>query len=137
MDLHGSVSYKEEPIFTHDYPTYTDPRPEYDKINRHITLFPAVGNDFTITLQGNQDPLDIPNLLKYCDFLDSLIPEKIEDYNQIINEIIITRDNFKSTQNIQEKDKYAEIFKEKNKELYKWREEVTTIVLQNGVEVSD
>ena len=137
LDLHGSVSYKEEPIFTHDYPTYTDPRPEYDKINRHITLFPAVGNDFTITLQGNQDPLDIPNLLKYCDFLDSLIPEKIEDYNQIINEIIITRDNFKSTQNIQEKDKYAEIFKEKNKELYKWREEVTTIVLQNGVEVSD
>ena len=137
LDLHGSVSYKEEPIFTHDYPTYTDPRPEYDKINRHITLFPAVGNDFTITLQGNQDPLDIPNLLKYCNFLDSLIPEKIEDYNQIINEIIITRDNFKSTQNIQEKDKYAEIFKEKNKELYKWREEVTTIVLQNGVEVSD
>ena len=137
LDLHGSVSYKEEPIFTHDYPTYTDPRPEYDKINRHITLFPAVGNDFTITLQGKQDPLDIPNLLKYCDFLDSLIPEKIEDYNQIINEIIITRDNFKSTQNIQEKDKYAEIFKEKNKELYKWREEVTTIVLQNGVEVSD
>ena len=137
LDLYGSVSYKEEPIFTHDYPTYTDPRPEYDKINRHITLFPAVGNDFTITLQGNQDPLDIPNLLKYCDFLDSLIPEKIEDYNQIINEIIITRDNFKSTQNIQEKDKYAEIFKEKNKELYKWREEVTTIVLQNGVEVSD
>ena len=137
MDLHGSVSYKEEPIFTHDYPTYTDPRPEYDKINRHITLFPAVGNDFTITLRGNQDPLDIPNLLKYCNFLDSLIPEKIEDYNQIINEIIITRDNFKSTQNIQEKDKYAEIFKEKNKELYKWREEVTTIVLQNGVEVSD
>ena len=137
LDLHGSVSYKEEPIFTHDYPTYTDPRPEYDKINRHITLFPAVGNDFTITLRGNQDPLDIPNLLKYCNFLDSLIPEKIEDYNQIINEIIITRDNFKSTQNIQEKDKYAEIFKEKNKELYKWREEVTTIVLQNGVEVSD
>lgn len=137
LDLHGSVSYKEEPIFTHDYPTYTDPRPEYDKINRHITLFPAVGNDFTITLQGKQDPLDIPNLLKYCNFLDSLIPEKIEDYNQIINEIIITRDNFKSTQNIQEKDKYAEIFKEKNKELYKWREEVTTIVLQNGVEVSD
>ena len=137
LDLHGSVSYKEEPIFTHDYPTYTDPRPEYDKINRHITLFPAVGNDFTITLRGNQDPLDIPNLLKYCNFLDSLIPEKIEDYNQIINEIIITRDNFKSTQNIQKKDKYAEIFKEKNKELYKWREEVTTIVLQNGVEVSD
>ena len=137
LDLYGSVSYKEEPIFTHDYPTYTDPRPEYDKINRHITLFPAVGNDFTITLQGNQDPLDIPNLLKYCDFLDSLIPEKIEDYNQIINEIIITRDNFKSTKNIQEKDKYAEFFKEKNKELYKWREEVTTIVLQNGVEVSD
>ena len=137
LDLHGSVSYKEEPIFTHDYPTYTDPRPEYDKINRHITLFPAVGNDFTITLQGNQNPLDIPNLLKYCNFLDSLIPEKIEDYNQIINEIIITRDNFKSTQNIQEKDKYAEIFKEKNKELYKWREEVTTIFLQNGVEVSD
>ena len=137
LDLHGSVSYKEEPIFTHDYPTYTDPRPEYDKINRHITLFPAVGNDFTITLRGNQDPLDIPNLLKYCNFLDSLIPEKIEDYNQIINEIIITRDNFKSTQNIQEKDKYAEIFKEKNKELYKWREEATTVVLQNGVEVSD
>ena len=137
LDLHGSVSYKEEPIFTHDYPTYTDPRPEYDKINRHITLFPAVGNDFTITLQGNQDPLDIPNLLKYCNFLDSLIPEKIEDYNQIINEIIIIRDNFKSTQNIQEKDKYAEIFKEKNKELYKWREEVTTIVLQNGIEVSN
>ena len=137
LDLHGSVSYKEEPIFTHDYPTYTDPRPEYDKINRHITLFPAVGNDFTIILQGNQDPLDIPNLLKYCNFLDSLIPEKIEDYNQIINEIIITRDNFKSTQNIQEKDKYAEIFKEKNKELYKWREEATTVVLQNGVEVSD
>ena len=137
LDLHGSVSYKEEPIFTHDYPTYTDPRPEYDKINRHITLFPAVGNDFTITLQGKQDPLDIPNLLKYCNFLASLIPEKIEDYNQIINEIIITRNNFKSTQNIQEKDKYAEIFKEKNKELYKWREEVTTIVLQNGVEVSD
>ena len=137
LDLHGSVSYKEEPIFTHDYPTYTDPRPEYDKINRHITLFPAFGNDFTIILQGNQDPLDIPNLLKYCNFLDSLIPEKIEDYNQIINEIIITRDNFKSTKNIQEKDKYAEFFKEKNKELYKWREEVTTIVLQNGVEVSN
>ena len=136
LDLRGSVSYKEEPIYTHDYPTYTDPRPEYDKTNRHITLFPAVGNDFSIALQEEQGSLSISNLPKYCNSLDSLIPEKLEDYNQIINEIYITIDNFKSTQNIHEKDKYAELFKEKNKELYKWREEVTTIVLQNGIEVS-
>ena len=136
LDLRGSASYKEEPIYTHDYPTYTDPRPEYDKTNRHITLFPAVGNDFSIALQEEQGSLSISNLPKYCNSLDSLIPEKLEDYNQIINEIYITIDNFKSTQNIHEKDKYAELFKEKNKELYKWREEVTTIVLQNGIEVS-
>ena len=136
LDLHGSVSYKEEPIYTHDYPTYTAPRPEYDKTNRHITLFPAAGNDFSIALQEEQGSLSISNLPKYCNSLDSLIPEKLEDYNQIINEIHITIDNFKSTQNIHEKDKYAELFKEKNKELYKWREEVTTIVLQNGIEVS-
>ena len=136
LDLHGSVSYKEEPIYTHDYPTYTAPRPEYDKTNRHITLFPAAGNDFSIALQEEQGSLSISNLPKYCNSLDSLIPEKLEDYNQIINEIHITIDNFKSTQNIHEKDKCAELFKEKNKELYKWREEVTTIVLQNGIEVS-
>ena len=136
IDLHGSSSNKEEPRFTHDYPTYTDPRPEYDKTNRHITLFPAVGNDFSIDLQEEQGPLSISNLPKYCNSLDSLIPEKLEDYNQIINEIYITRDNFKSTQNIHEKDKCAELFKEKNRELYKWREEVTTKVLQNGIEVS-
>ena len=136
IDLHGSFSNKEEPRFTHDYPTYTDPRPEYDKINRHITLFPAVGNDFSIDLQEEQGSLSISNLPKYCNSLDSLIPEKLEDYNQIINEIYITRDNFKSTQNIHEKDKCAELFKEKNRELYKWREEVTTKVLQNGIEVS-
>ena len=136
LDLRGSVSYKEEPIYTHDYPTYTAPRPEYDKTNRHITLFPAAGNDFSIALQEEQGSLSISNLPKYCNSLDSLIPEKLEDYNQIINEIYITIDNFKSTQNIHEKDKYAELFKEKNKELYKWREEVTTIVLQNGIEVS-
>lgn len=136
IDLHGSSSNKEEPRFTHDYPTYTDPRPEYDKTNRHITLFPAVGNDFSIDLQEEQGPLSISNLPKYCNSLDSLIPEKLEDYNQIINEIYITRDNFKSTQNIHEKDKCAELFKENNRELYKWREEVTTKVLQNGIEVS-
>lgn len=139
IDLHGSFSDKEEPRFTHDYPTYTDPRPEYDKINRYITLFPAAGNDFNIIIisRGNQGPIDISNLLKYCNSLDSLAPEKIEEYNGIINEIYIIKDNFKSTHKIQEKDKYAELFKKKNKELYKWREEVTTIVLQNGVEVSD
>ncbi|MDO4883623.1 MAG: hypothetical protein Q3991_01610, partial [Rothia sp. (in: high G+C Gram-positive bacteria)] len=137
LDLHGSVSYKEEPIFTHDYPTYTDLRPEYDKINRHITLFPAVGNDFSIILQGNQGPLDMSNLLKYCNSLDSLMPEKLEEYNQIINKIYITKDNFKSAQNIQEKDKYTKLFKENNKELYKWREEVTTIVVQNGIKISN
>lgn len=137
LDLHGSVSYKEEPIFTHDYPTYTDPRPEYDKINRHITLFPAFGNNFSITLQGNQDPLDMSNLLKYCNSLDSLMPEKLEEYNQIINKIYITKDNFKSAQNIHEKDKYTKLFKENNKELYKWCKEVTTIVFQNGIKISN
>ena len=137
LDLHGSVSYKEEPIFTHDYPTYTDPRPEYDKINRHITLFPTVGNNFSITLQGNQDPLDMSNLLKYCNSLDSLMPEKLEEYNQIINKIYITKDNFKSAQNIHEKDKYTKLFKENNKELYKWCKEVTTIVFQNGIKISN
>lgn len=137
IDLHGSFSDKEEPRFTHDYPTYTDPRPEYDKINRHITLFPTVGNNFSITLQGNQDPLDMSNLLKYCNSLDSLMPEKLEEYNQIINKIYITKDNFKSAQNIQEKDKYTKLFKENNKELYKWREEVTTIVFQNGIKISN
>ena len=137
LDLHGSVSYKEEPIFTHDYPTYTDPRPEYDKINRHITLFPTIGNNFSITLQGNQDPLDMSNLLKYCNSLDSLMPEKLEEYNQIINKIYITKDNFKSAQNIHEKDKYTKLFKENNKELYKWCKEVTTIVFQNGIKISN
>ena len=137
LDLHGSVSYKEGPIFTHDYPTYTDPRPEYDKINRHITLFPTVGNNFSITLQGNQGPLDMSNLPKYCNSLDSLMPEKLEEYNQIINKIYITKDNFKSAQNIQEKDKYTKLFKENNKELYKWRKEVTTIVFQNGIKISN
>lgn len=139
IDLHGSFSNKEEPRFTHDYPTCTDPRPEYDKINRHITLFPAAGNDFSIIIisRGNKGPIDISNLPKYCNSLDSLPPEKIKEYNGIINEIYIIKDNLKSTRKIQEKDKYAELFKKKNKELYKWREEVTTIVLQNGVEVSD
>ena len=137
LDLHGSVSYKEEPIFTHDYPTYTAPRPEYDKINRHVTLFPTVGNNFSITLQGNKDPLDMSNLLKYCNSLDSLMPEKLEEYNQIINKIYITKDNCESAQNIQEKDKYTKLFKKNNKELYKWREEVTTIVVQNGIKISD
>ena len=137
LDLHGSVSYKEEPIFTHDYPTYTDPRPEYDKINRHITLFPTIGNNFSITLQGKQDPLDMSNLLKYCNSLDSLMPEKLEEYNQIINKIYITKDNFKSAQNIHEKDKYTKLFKENNKELYKWCKEVTTIVFQNGIKISN
>ena len=65
------------------------------------------------------------------------MPEKLEEYNQIINKIYITKDNCESAQNIQEKDKYTKLFKKNNKELYKWREEVTTIVVQNGIKISD
>jgi len=72
IDLHGSFSNKEEPRFTHDYPTYTDPRPEYDKINRHITLFPAVGNDFSIDLQEEQGSLSISNNSSIDTAIDSL-----------------------------------------------------------------
>ncbi|OFR96625.1 MULTISPECIES: hypothetical protein [Rothia] len=137
LELQGSAPDKENPRFIHDYPTYTNPRPENDKINRHITLFSSTGNNFDIALQGGQYTPNISNALEYYKFLYPLTSKHLEEYSKIINGINNARNDFKYIKNIQDKDKYITILKNINIELHLWRKNVTTVTLQNGNIISN
>ena len=136
INLYGSVSKKENPQFTYNHPTYTDLRAEYDNTNQRTVLLSPYGNNFNIFINTEQATLNISDVLSNCVYKNSLEPEQKEEYREITSKISNTMEKFKTAQNIQDKDKYLNVFREENYKLSEWGNKVTTITIKDGLDTS-
>ena len=136
INLYGSVSKKENPQFTYNHPTYTGLRAEYDNTNQRTVLLSPYGNNFNIFINTEQATLNISDVLSNCVYTNSLEPEQKEEYREITSKISNTMEKFKTAQNVQDKDKYLNFFREENYKLSEWRNKVTTITIKDGLDTS-
>ena len=136
INLYGSVSKKENPQFTYNHPTYTDLRAEYDITNQRTVLLSPYGNNFNIFINTEQATLNISDVLSNCVYTNSLEPEQKEEYREITSKISNTMEKFKTAQNVQDKDKYLNVFREENYKLSEWGNKVTTITIKDGLDTS-
>ena len=136
INLYGSVSKKENPQFTYNHPTYTDLRAEYDITNQRTVLLSPYGNNFNIFINTEQPTPNISDVLSNCVYTNSLEPEQKEEYREITSKISNTMEKFKTAQNVQDKDKYLNVFREENYKLSEWRNKVTTITIKDGLDTS-
>ena len=136
INLYGSVSKKENPQFTYNHPTYTDLRAEYDITNQRTVLLSPYGNNFNIFINTEQATPNISDVLSNCAYTNSLEPEQKEEYREITSKISNTMEKFKTAQNVQDKDKYLNVFREENYKLSEWGNKVTTITIKDGLDTS-
>ena len=136
INLYGSVSKKENPQFTYNHPTYTDLRAEYDITNQRTVLLSPYGNNFNIFINTEQPTPNISDVLSNCVYTNSLEPEQKEEYREITSKISNTMEKFKTAQNVQDKDKYLNVFREENYKLSEWGNKVTTITIKDGLDTS-
>lgn len=133
----GSICIKYKPRFIHDYSIYTNLDLNFYPISTHITLFPSTGNNFEIFLQEKQVLLDVSDILERCKFINYLATEQKEKYNNIMNKVSRNRDNFDSLKTIQEKEIFITYLKNIGTYIREWQQDITTIIIQNNIEISD
>ena len=134
-DFSRSIFYSETYFgkgkYSNSSSCFTNRAPQfYDKTNRKNTLFGSTNNDFTVDNDKgypiNLNPEGIP--LK-CKFITSeqkaYLEGKFQEIEKINNKLLEVEDS-------KEKAKLSKKLQAFNKELHKWREEVTTVKVEDG-----
>ena len=135
-DFSGSIFYQKV-YFGADgdnssFSRFTDCAPQfYDETNHKNTLFGSHNNDFTVdTDRGYPIGLNIEVLPLGCKFLTSEQKEYLADKFQEIDE---TKNKFLKVKDPKEKAELSKKLRSLNEELHKWREEVTTVKVEDVV----
>ena len=132
----GSIFYQEtyfgEDGYSNSSSCFTNHAPQfYDKKKRKNTLFGSPNNDFTVDIdKGYPIDLDSKGIPLNCKFLTSEQKEylegKLQEIEKINNKLFEVKDLAKKTE-------LSEKLRSLNEELYEWREEVTTVKVEDVV----
>jgi len=130
----GSIFYQEtyfgEDGYSNSSSCFTNHAPQfYDKKKRKNTLFGSPNNDFTVDIdKGYPIDLDSKGIPLNCKFLTSEQKEylegKLQEIEKINNKLFEVKDLAKKTE-------LSEKLRSLNEELYEWREEVTTVKMED------
>ena len=133
-DFSGSIFYQKV-YFGADgdnssFSRFTDCAPQfYDETNNRNTLFGSYNNDFTVdTNEGYPIVLNSEGIPLKCEFLNSEQKKHLENSFQEIEKI---NNKLFEVKDPIEKAELSEKLWSLNKELYKWREEATTVKVEN------
>ena len=131
----GSIFYQEtyfgEDGYSNSSSCFTNRAPQfYDKTNRKNTLFGSHNNDFTVDInKGCPIDLDSKGIPLNCKFLTSEQKEylegKLQEIEKINNKLFEVKDLAKKTELLKK-------LRSLNEELHKWREEVTTVKVEDS-----
>ena len=101
----------------------------YDETYHQKTLFGSTNNDFTVdTDKGYPIILNSEGLPLGCEFLTSEQKEYLKDKFQEIEE---TKNKLPEAKDNKEKAKLLDTLRSLNEELHEWREEATTIQVED------
>ena len=133
-DFSRSIFYSETYFgkgkYSNSSSCFTNRAPQfYDKTNRKNTLFGSPNNDFTVDIdKGYPIDLDSKGIPLYCKFLTSEQKEylegKLQEIEKINNKLFEVKDLAKKTE-------LSEKLRSLNEELYEWREEATTVQVED------
>ena len=129
-DFSRSIFYSETYFgkdgYSNNSSCFTNRTPQfYDKKNRKNTLFGSHNNDFTVDIDtGYPIDLDSEGIPLNCKFLTSEQKEYLESKLQEIEKI---NDKLFEVKGPKEKAELSKKLQALNKELHKWRVEVTTV----------
>ena len=133
-DFSGSIFYQKV-YFGADgdnssFSRFTDCAPQfYDETNNRNTLFGSYNNDFTVdTNEGYPIVLNSEGIPLKCEFLNSEQKKHLENSFQEIEKI---NNKLFEVKDPIEKAELSEKLWSLNKELYKWREEATTVQVED------
>ena len=131
----GSIFYQEtyfgEDGYSNSSSCFTNRAPQfYDKKKRKNTLFGSPNNDFTVDIdKGYPIDLDSKGIPLNCKFLTSEQKEylegKLQEIEKINNKLFEVKDLAKKTELLKK-------LRSLNEELHKWREEVTTVKVEDS-----
>ena len=133
-DFSGSIFYQEtyfgEDIYSNSSSCFTNHAPQfYDKKNRKNTLFGSHNNDFTVDIdKGYPINLNSEGLPLGCKFFTSEQKEYLADKLQEIDE---TNNKLLEAKDDEEKARLSDMLRPLYKELRKWREEATTVKVED------
>ena len=134
-DFSGSIFYSETYFgkdgYSNSSSCFTNRTPQfYDKKNRKNTLFGSPGNNFTVDAdKGYPINLNSEGLPLDCKLLTSEQKEYLEDKFQEIEKI---NNKLLEVEDSKEKAELSKKLQALNKELHKWREEVTTVKVRDS-----
>ena len=125
-----SETYFGKDKYSNSSSCFTNRAPQfYDKTNRKNTLFWSPNNDFTVDIdKGYPINLNSEGLPLGCKFLTSEQKEYLEDKFQEIDE---TKNKLREVKDPKEKEELLKKLRSLNEELHKWREEVTTVKVED------
>ena len=135
-DFSGSIFYSEtyfgEDGYSNSSSCFTNHAPQfYDKKKRKNTLFGSPNNDFTVDIdKGYPIDLDSKGIPLNCKFLTSEQKEYLEYKFQEIDE---TKNKLREVKDSKEKEELLKKLRSLNEELRKWREEATTVKVEDVV----
>ena len=133
-DFSGSIFYQKV-YFGADgdnssFSRFTDCAPQfYDETNHKNTLFGSPNNDFTVE-NGRGYPIyrNFEGLPLGCKFLTSeqkeYLADKLQEIDETNNELLEAKDD-------EEKARLSDMLRSLYKELHEWREEVTTVQVED------
>jgi len=133
-DFSRSIFYQEtyfgEDRDINSFSRFTNFAPQfYDETNNRNTLFGSHNNDFTVdTNEGYPIVLNSEGIPLKCEFLNSEQKKHLENIFQEIEKI---NNKLFEVKDPIEKAELSEKLWSLNKELYKWREEATTVKVEN------
>ena len=133
-DFSGSIFYQEtyfgEDRYSNSSSCFTNHAPQfYDKKKRKNTLFGSHNNDFTVDIdKGYPIDLDSKGIPLNCKFLTSEQKEYLADKFREIEKI---NNKLREVKDLKEKAELSEKLRDLNNELHKWREEATTVNVED------
>ena len=133
-DFSGSIFYQEtyfgENGYSNSSSCFTNHAPQfYDKKKRKNTLFGSHNNDFTVDIdKGYPIDLDSKGIPLNCKFLTSEQKEYLADK---FREIEKTNNKLLEVKDPKEKEELLKKLQALNEELYEWREEATTVQVED------
>ena len=133
-DFSGSIFYQEtyfgEDGYSNSSSCFTNHAPQfYDKKKRKNTLFGSPNNDFTVDIdKGYPIDLDSKGIPLNCKFLTSeqkeYLADNLQEIEKINNKLLEVKDP-------KEKEELSKKLRSLYKELHEWREEATTVQVED------
>ena len=125
-----SETYFSKDKYSNSSSCFTNRAPQfYDKTNHKNTLFGSHNNDFTVDIdKGYPIDLDSKSIPLNCKFLTSEQKEYLADKLQEIDE---TNNKLLEAKDDEEKARLSDMLRSLYKELHEWREEATTVQVED------